>query len=94
MLRYDVLTPMSFLTGKKTDSLELKVFEVEKNKIVSHFKTNRLKGKHSFTVEKSGKYKMCVLANDPEWFVEGTDKIKFNLIVDTDQDDSSSKHKK
>ena len=52
MLRYEVLTPMSFLTGKKTDSLEIKVVEIEKNKVIAHFKTNKLKGKHSFTVEK------------------------------------------
>lgn len=90
LLRYEVLTPMSFLTGKKPDSLELKVFELEKNKLVSNFKTNKLKGKHSFTVERSGKYKMCILANDPEWFTDGSERIKFNLIIDTDQDDSSS----
>jgi hypothetical protein len=81
---------MSFLSGKKADGLELKVFEVEKNKIVSHFKTFRLKGKHSFTVEKSGKYKMCIVATDPEWFTGPSESIKFNFIIDTDQDDSSS----
>ena len=93
MLRYEVLTPMSFLTGKKADSLELKVFEVEKNRLVSHFKTNRLKGKHTFTVEKSGKYKMCVVGSDPEWFKDGTDSLKLNFVIDTDQDDSSSKYR-
>ena len=83
---------MSFLTGKKPDSLEIKIYEVEKSKIVSHFKTNRLKGKHSFTVERSGKYKMCIEGSDPEWFTDPTEKIKFNFIIDTDQDDSSSNH--
>lgn len=90
MLRYEVLSPMSFLTGKKIDSLEFKIFEVEKKKLISHYKTNKLKGKHSFTVERSGKYKMCIQSTDPEWFTDGTDRIKFNFIVDTDQDDSSS----
>ena len=97
MLRYEVLTPMSFLTGKKTDSLELKVFDIEKNKEISSLKTNKLKGKHSFTVERclllfniAGKYKMCIKASDDEWFKGQTGMIKFNFIIDTDQDDSSS----
>ena len=33
---------------------------------------------------------MCIKASDDEWFKGQTGMIKFNFIIDTDQDDSSS----
>lgn len=86
MMRFKILDTNISLMKKNENRVKISIEGIDNKKIAFRFKTEKIIGKFSQAIEKTGHYKICVTSDDDDLFAK-KDKVKFQLSIDTDQDD-------
>ena len=85
MMQLKILEEKVTFPKNKDDTFIIRIYEQNIKEPIQIFKTGKNKAKFSYSITKSGKYKICILTNEETLYSKRT-SLRVNFIIDTSED--------